>query len=484
MNKLAIVKIGLEVHCQLTDLKTKLFCSCPTDYRGKEANSYVCVICMGLPGSLPVLNGKAIENAILVALALNSKVSNKTLFFRKNYFYPDMPKNFQISQYDKAGGVPIATGGHISIPNKKIRIRRMQLEEDPARITYEGAIYASKSTLVDYNRAGIALLEIVTEPDMESPKEAKIFLQKLSSILEHLGVCDGHLEGSMRCDANISLEGGKRVEIKNISSFKEVERALNFEITRQKSLLSRGIRASMETRHWDEIRRVTVSLRVKEREEDYRYFPEPDLVPVVIGDDWIEKIRAKMPELPEAHKVRLMKQHGISSQNAEVLVGYKLLGDFFEKCVDKYDKPNVLSNWLVGDLLGYIHEKGIELAELKIGPENITRMLGLMDNGTISGKIAKEVLQEMIDTGKMPEEIIREKKLIRIHSRRLIEELTDKVFDKHKDAVEDALKDENAVNFLIGQIMKMTNGKADPALTNEVVRDKLVEHRKLIKRAR
>ena len=482
MKKLASVKIGLEVHCQLTNLKTKLFCSCPTDYRDKEANSYVCPVCLGLPGSLPVLNKKAVEDAILVASALNSKVSDNTLFFRKNYFYPDMSKNFQISQYDKAGGVPVATGGYISIPDKKIQISRMQIEEDPARITYEGTIYASKSTLVDYNRAGISLLEIVTEPDMNSPKEAKIFLQKLSSILEHLEVCDGHLEGSMRCDANISLEGGMRVEIKNISSFKEVERALNFEITRQKSLLRGGVRASMETRHWDEIRRVTVSLRVKEKEADYRYFPEPDLVPVVITGEWIEKIKAKMPELPEAHKTRLMKQYGISSQNAEVLVNYKLLSDFFEKCVDKYDKPNIVSNWLVGDLLGYLHEKGIMMADLRIGPENITRMLKLIDDGTISGKIAKEVLQEMMETGKMPDEIIREKELKKIHSRKLIEELADKVFGKHKDALEDALKDEKAVNFLIGQIMKMTNGKADPTLTNEVVADKLVVHRKLIRR--
>ncbi len=331
---------------------------------------------------------------------------------------------------------------------------------------------------MDYNRAGIALLEIVTEPDLESPKEAKIFLQKLSSVLEHLGVCDGHLEGSMRCDANISLEGGKRVEVKNISSFKEVERALSFEITRQKNLLSNGVRAQMETRHWDETRRVTISLRVKEREEDYRYFPEPDLVPVVISENWIEKIRDKMPELPDAHKERLMKQYGISPQNAEVMVNYKLLGDFFEKCVDIYDKPKEISNWLVGDLLGYLHEKGIEFTELRIGPENITRMIRLIDDGTISGKMAKEVLEIMIDTGKMPDDIIQEKEMIRIHSRKLIEGLADKVFDKYKNAVEDALKDEKALNFLIGKIMEMTDGKADPSLANKVVKGKLAKYQK------
>ncbi len=473
MNELTKVKIGLEVHCQLTNLKTKLFCSCSTDYRRRDPNSYICNICLGIPGTLPVLNKKAVEDAILVALSLNSKISEKMFFFRKNYFYPDMPKNFQISQYDKAGGVPIAYGGYISIPNKSIRISRMQLEEDPARITYEGAIYESKSTLVDFNRAGIALLEIVSEPDIQSPKEARLFLQKLSSILEHLDVCYSYLEGSMRCDANISLEGGKRVEIKNISSFKEVERALNFEITRQKSLLSKGTSARMETRHWDELRRVTISLRVKEEEEEYRYFPEPDLVPVLISGDWVEKIKVKMPELPDAHKDRLIKQYGISSQNAEVLVSYKILGDFFEKCAEIYNKPKIISNWLVGDLLGYINEMGMSLSELNISPSHIARMLTMIDDGEISGKIAKNILEEMIKTGKLPDIIVKEKGLIRIHSRETIEELANAVFERHNEAVEDALKDEKAMNFLVGQIMKLTNGRADPELTNEIVKEKL-----------
>ncbi len=482
MNKLSNIKIGLEVHSQLTNLNTKLFCSCPTDYRGKEANSYICSICMGIPGTLPVLNKKAVEDAILIALSLNSKISNKMYFFRKNYFYPDMPKNFQISQYDKAGGVTLAKGGYVSIPDKKVRIRRIQIEEDPARITYEGPIYKSKSTLVDYNRAGIALLEIVTEPDMESPKEARIFLQKLSSILEHLDVCHSYLEGSMRCDANISMEGGRRVEIKNISSFKEVERALNFEMTRQKNLLNKGISAKMETRHWDEMRRVTVSLRVKEEEEEYRYFPEPDLVPTIITKEWVETIKAKMPELPDAHKERLMKKFGLSPQNAEILVSYKLLGDFFEKCVEIYYKPEPISNWLVGDLLGYLHEKGIQLQEMKLSPSHITNMLNLVDDGVISGKIAKTVLEEMVISGKMPEIIIKEKGLIRIHSSELIEQLANKVFEDNKEAVNDALKDDKTMHYLIGQIMKLTKGRADPELTNRIVRDKLIERKKLLKK--
>ncbi|KON28348.1 glutamyl-tRNA amidotransferase [miscellaneous Crenarchaeota group archaeon SMTZ-80] len=476
------IKIGLEVHSQLTNLNSKLFCSCPTDYRGKEANSYICTICMGIPGTLPVLNKKAVEDAILIALSLNSKISDKMYFFRKNYFYPDMPKNFQISQYDKAGGITLATGGYVSIPNKKVRIRRIQIEEDPARINYEGTIYESKSSLVDYNRAGIALLEIVTEPDMESPKEARIFLQKLSSILEHLDVCHSYLEGSMRCDANISMEGGKRVEIKNISSFKEVERALNFEMTRQRNLLIKGISTKMETRHWDEIRRVTISLRVKEEEEEYRYFPEPDLVPTIITKEWVETIKDKMPELPDAHKERLIKKYELPPQNADVLVSYKFLGDFFEKCAELYYKPGTISNWLVGDLLGYLHEKGIQLQEMKISPLHISKMLKMVDNGIISGKIAKTVLEEMIIGGKMPEIIVKEKGLIRIHSDELIEQLANKVFKENKEAVNDALEDEKAMHFLIGQVMKLTKGRADPELTTKAVRDKLIGHKKLLEK--
>jgi aspartyl-tRNA(Asn)/glutamyl-tRNA(Gln) amidotransferase subunit B len=478
MKGMTEIKIGLEVHTQLTNLRTKLFCSCSTDYRGKDANSYVCPVCLGLPGTLPVLNEKAVRDAILVALALNSRISDKMFFFRKNYFYPDMPKNFQISQYDKAGGITLSTGGYVLLPEKKVRIRRIQIEEDPARISYEGTIYASKSALVDYNRAGIALLEIVTEPDMNSPKEARIFLQKLRSILEHLEVSSAELEGSMRCDANISLAGGKRVEIKNISSFKEVERALSFEISRQKNLLSRGASLAMETRHWDELRRVTITLRVKEEEQDYRYFPEPDLVPIAIEKELIEKTKSTMPELPDAHKDRLMKKYSISSQNAEVLVNNKILSDFFEECLESYDQPDIISNWLVGDLLGYIHEKSISLTELKIGPKHIVNMLELIDDGTISGKIAKEVLEEMIDTGKEPEIIIKEKGLIRIHSRATIEKLADEVFKKNSEAVKDALKEEKAMHFLIGKIMELTKGKADPKLTKEIVKDKITEQQK------
>jgi aspartyl-tRNA(Asn)/glutamyl-tRNA(Gln) amidotransferase subunit B len=468
------VKIGLEVHCQLTDLKSKLFCSCSADYRGSEPNTHICPVCMGLPGTLPVLNRKAVEDAIMIALALNMKVSSRTLFYRKNYFYPDMPKNFQISQYDRAGGVPIAKDGYVTLDGgRKIRISRLQLEEDPGKLVYEGTIETSRATLVDYNRAGVALAEIVTEPDITSPREARIFLQKLRSILEHLGVSSGELEGSMRCDANISIEGGTRVEVKNISSFKEVERALNFEMTRQRNLLRKGLRVGRETRHWDELRRVTVTLRVKEEEEDYRYFPEPDLVPILISEEDVERLRASMPELPDSRKRRLMEQYGISMQNAEVLTDNKALAEFFEACAADYGRPDLLSNWIVGDLLSYLYDMGLELRETKLTPGHMVGMLRLIDDGTISGKIGKEVLKEIIITGEAPENIVKARGLVRISDREYLERLTERVFEENPKAVSDALKDEKAIRFLVGQLMKLTDGKADPQLANILVTNRL-----------
>jgi aspartyl-tRNA(Asn)/glutamyl-tRNA(Gln) amidotransferase subunit B len=468
------VKIGLEVHCQLTNLKSKLFCSCSADYRQSPPNTHVCPVCMGTPGSLPVLNRKAVEDAILIALALNMQISSKTIFYRKNYFYPDMPKNFQISQYDRAGGIPIAKNGSQKLEGEKIvRISRLQIEEDPGKISYEGTIETSKSAFVDYNRAGIALVEIVTEPDMSSPREARIFLQKLRSIMEHLGVSSGELEGSMRCDANISIQGGTRVEVKNISSFKEVERALNFEITRQRNLLRTGHRIGQETRHWDEARRVTISLRVKEEEEDYRYFPEADLVPVSISEEEIERRKISMPELPEGHMNRLITQYGISKQNAMTLTDNKALAEFFEEGAANYSHPDLLGNWIVGDLLSYLYEMDIELKDAKLKPGDLVRMLELIDDGTISGKIGKELLKEMLITGKSPDDIINQKEMRRISDREYLNKLTDEIFTSNPQAVKDAINDPKAVRYLVGQLMKKTGGKADPQLANSLVNEKL-----------
>jgi len=470
-------RIGLEVHVQLTALKTKLFCGCSADYRGKPPNTLVCPVCLGLPGALPVLNRKALEYAVMAALALNCKVSRRMMFFRKNYFYIDLPKNFQISQYDRAGGVPLATDGflHIDVDGrrKKVRIRRVHLEEDPGRLVHLGPIGESPYTLVDYNRAGVALLEIVTEPDLESPKEARIFLRKLRSILEHLGIFDGSLEGAMRCDANISIAGGARVEIKNISSFKEVERALAFEIMRQRDLLEKGLTVRRETRHWDEVRRITISLRTKEEEQDYRYFPEPDLVPVVITEEFIQAIKDRMPELPEERVQRFMREYGLPRYDAEVLVSDKALADFFEQCVALYHKPKVISNWMMSDLLRSLYEHNLELSEAKITPEHLVEMIRLIDEGVISGKIGKRILPKMVLTGKRPGEIVKEEGLVKITSRKLLEELVDQVFRENPKAVRDALQNEKAIHYLIGQLMRKTRGKADPQLTNQIIREKL-----------
>jgi len=469
--------IGLETHCQLTSLKSKLFCGCSANYRGRSPNTLVCPVCLGLPGSLPVLNRRAVELAVMVALALKSKIPERSLFFRKNYYYPDMPKNFQISQYDKSGGVPIAVGGSMSFrvdgEERTVEILRVQLEEDPARLLYPGSIDTSPYTLVDYNRAGVALLEIVTKPVLRSPREARLFLQRLRSTLEHLGVSDGGLEGAMRCDANISLAGGKRVEVKNISSFKEVERALEFEITRQRSLLARGKGVAMETRHWDEVKRVTVSLRVKEEEHDYRYFPEPDLVPVVIPRKYVDEVGAAMPELPDARRDRFIDEYGLPLYDAEVLTSEKALADFFEECVRLGGDAKKVSNWMMTDFLRWLREEDLDVADSRVTTQNLVEMIRLVEDGTISGKIGKSVLREMMKTGKSPREIIEAEGLLRIDSEEEISRLVDRVIEEKPKAVQDALTDEKAVNFLIGQLMRLSRGRTDPTLANKVMREKL-----------
>ncbi len=478
------VKIGLEVHVQLTALKTKLFCSCPSDYRGKPPNTHVCPVCLGLPGALPVVNKKAIDYAIMVALALNSKINEKIIFFRKHYFYPDLPKNFQITQYDKAGGAPIALGGFLKInvngKEKIIRIRRINIEEDPGKLVYPtGSIITSPYTLVDYNRSGIALLEIVTEPDMTTPAEARAFLNKLRSILEHLGVCNCELEGSMRADANISVAGGSRVEIKNIGSPKDVEKALAYEIVRQKQAISKGVTVKSETRHWDDLRKVTVPLRVKEEEQDYRYFPEADIPPIVVTRDYIEKIRKSMPELPDVRAKRFVKEYGLTEYEAQVLVMSKWLADFFEEALKYYSgKPRKLANILINDFLRWIHEKELEPSSIKAKPQHIAELLKLLDEKVISIKILKNILPEIIVQGKSPRKIILERDLVRISDRETIKKIVLEVFMEHKKSVHDALVNEKAVHYLIGQVMRKTRGKADPELTHEMVLEMLEKVRK------
>ncbi|MHA1264448.1 MAG: Asp-tRNA(Asn)/Glu-tRNA(Gln) amidotransferase subunit GatB [Candidatus Helarchaeota archaeon] len=476
------VIIGLEIHVQLTALKTKLFCGCSTDYRGKPPNIYLCPVCLGLPGSLPVLNRKAVEFAIMVGLALNCQIPPRSLFHRKNYYYPDMPKNFQISQYNKAGGVPIGLGGHVTFEidniQRKIRLTRIQLEEDPGRLTYLGSIMTSPYTLVDYNRAGITLLEIVTEPDLRSPKEARLFLQKLRSIIEHLGVSDCGLEGAMRCDANISLEGGRRVEIKNISSFKAVQQALDREIIRQRRMRADGLEVKMETRHWDENTGRTVALRTKEEEHDYRYFPEPDLVPIVISSDWIAELKSKMPELPDARRARFIEQYQIPPYDAGVLTSSKSLADFFEACIKLYNDPKDISNWIMSDLLRHLNERNIEINESTITPKQFAALLNYIATGKISRRSAKKVLMDMIAEGKPPEQIIEEDGHQRLGDEAELKRIINQVLKMNPKAVQDAIKEDKAINYLIGQVMKATKGTADYTITNKLIRNQIMALRK------
>ncbi|MEN3054640.1 MAG: Asp-tRNA(Asn)/Glu-tRNA(Gln) amidotransferase subunit GatB, partial [Candidatus Methanosuratincola petrocarbonis] len=450
------VVIGIEVHCQLNRLRTKLFCGCSTDYRGKEPNTNVCEVCLGHPGSLPRPNAKAVELAVMVGLALNSRISERTSFYRKNYYYVDMGKNFQISMYETKGSKTICEGGFIDInvgsSRKRVRITRIQLEEDPAKLVHIGPIDLSPYTLVDYNRAGMALLEIVTEPDMSSPREARLFLQKLRSIMEHIGAFDGGMEGAMRCDANISIKGGTRVEIKNISSFKEVERALNFEISRQRSLLEKGERVRRETRHWDEVRKVTISLREKEEEHDYRYFPEPDIPPITISSEFIEKVKGKMPELPDARAERFVREYGLPQYDAQVLTAEKRLADFFEEAARLFGEPKTVSNWIMSDLLGVLHEKGLGIEDARISPASFAGMLKMIRDGTISGKIGKIILPMLVTSGKSAEEVVRENGMTRIADREAIEKVVEEVFSENPKAVSDALSDEKAAHFLVGQV--------------------------------
>jgi len=472
------VKIGLEIHVQLTELKTKLFCSCPSNYRGKTPNSVVCPVCLGLPGALPVVNDRAIDFAVMIALALKSKINREIVFYRKHYFYPDMSKNFQITQFEGGGGAPIAVGGELLFDwegsSYRVRIRRISLEEDPAKLTYPtGSIITSPYTLVDYNRSGIALAEIVTEPDIRSPRMARVFLAKLRSIIEHLGVADLSLEGSMRVDANVSIKGHPRIEVKNIGSIKEVERALAYEIVRQKEALKKGLHVKMETRHWDSTRGVTVPLRVKEEEQDYRYFPEPDLPPVIITDDRITRLKTLMPELPEERAKRFVREYGVPDTEAIVIVSSKPLADFFEEAVKYYRNPKRIANMLVNDVLRWLNERDIEIEESKMKPQHLAELLELVDEKTISIKIAKRILPKVIMEGISPREIVRREKVTVLSEEDYIAEIVEEVFKQNPKAVSDALREEKAIHFLVGQVMRVTRGRADPNLTIEIIKKRL-----------
>ncbi len=473
--------IGLEIHVQLTKLKTKLFCATSADYRGGKPNTHVCPVCLGLPGTLPVVNRKAIEYAIAVAKALNCEISDKIMFVRKHYFYPDLPKNYQISQYIGPGFESIAKNGYVKISvdgkSKIVRIRRINVEEDPGRIVYIGSIEKSPYSLIDYNRSGVALLEIVTEPDIESPKEARAFLEKLMAILEYLGVTDPGLEGAFRVDANISFEGFGRVEVKNIGSIKDVEKALNYEIIRQKRIILQGGKIERETRHWDADKGITISLRSKEFEEDYRYFPDPDLPPLKISKEFIEKIISSLPELPDERIRRFLKQYGLDEYRATVLVLNKWLADFFEEAAKIYGNYKKLADLLITDFLRWINEYNIDYRKLKVKPEHVVKILKLWDDGVLSVKMVKEILPHVVRDGIDVEEYIKVHGYIRIVDKNYIQEVVAEVFDENPKAVQDAIENPKAINYLIGLVMKKTGGKADPQITREIVLEMLNKKR-------
>jgi aspartyl-tRNA(Asn)/glutamyl-tRNA(Gln) amidotransferase subunit B len=474
------VVIGLEVH---TELKTnsKIFCSCTTEFGGAQ-NTHVCPVCLGLPGVLPVLNKQVVGFAVKIGLALNCAIARFSKFDRKNYYYPDLPKNYQVSQYD----LPIAEHGHLDISvnneTKRIGITRVHMEEDAGKLVHSGAtISQSDYSLVDYNRTGVPLAEIVSEPDLRSSEEARAYLEKLKAILEYTEVSDCKMEeGSLRCDANISLrpwgtkELGTKTELKNMNSFKALQRAIEYEIARQADVLDEGGRIIQETRTWDDNKGISLSLRSKEQAHDYRYFPEPDLVPLVIDEEWVNSVRAGLPELPDTRQKRYVEQLGLSEYDAMVITGSKSIADFFEACLENYQDAKVVSNWVMGEMSRLLNVHNLEITECNIRPQNLAKMLQLLEQGTISSKIAKTVFEEMFATGKEAETIVQEKGLVQISDEGAIKAIVDKVVEANPQSVEDfkAGKD-RAIGFLVGQVMKETKGKANPGLVNKLLLEKL-----------
>jgi aspartyl-tRNA(Asn)/glutamyl-tRNA(Gln) amidotransferase subunit B len=481
-------KIGLEIHCQLTGAKSKLFCRCSSDYRGKAPNTNICPICAGLPGTLPLLNQKTVEFAAMISFALGCKFPDEIAFYRKNYFYPDLPKNFQLTQYNAYNITSIGVNGKLEYCNSKdARIRRVQLEEDPGRLVYaSGSMDTSVYTLIDYNRAGVPLVEIVTEPDFTDPKEVHMFLDKITSIIEHLDVCDTKLEGSVRCDANVSVNWGNKVEIKNISSFADVEKALRYEITRQRTMASREIQVRSETRHWDDARKVTKESRTKEEEQDYRYFPEPDIPMVVLGSEFVSFIKQSMPELPDKRKERFISDYDLSTHIAQVLIGNKELADFFESALEVYLSPKEIANWIVTDLMSFIDERQKKeeeeekeyslLAGLKVEPEHIADLARLVDQDTINRAMAKQILGQTVRTGEMPSALAKKMQANRIDDVSVLAQAVQSVFEMEQAAVQDARSNTNVANFLLGKVMKITKGKADPKIVLEMIQKKLKEN--------
>ncbi|MDQ0495060.1 Asp-tRNA(Asn)/Glu-tRNA(Gln) amidotransferase subunit GatB [Paenibacillus brasilensis] len=468
--------IGLEVHVEL-HTKSKIFCGCSTSF-GAPPNSHTCPVCLGHPGVLPVLNRQAVDYAMKAAMALNCTIADVSKFDRKNYFYPDSPKAYQISQYDQ----PIGENGWIDIEvngeTKRIGITRLHLEEDAGKLTHVDGGYAS---LVDFNRVGTPLVEIVSEPEISSPEEAKAYLEKIRAIMQYCDVSDVKMEeGSLRCDANISLrprgqkELGTKAELKNMNSFRGVQRGLEYEQFRQEQTLEEGGTIVQETRRWDEAQGKTLSMRGKEQAHDYRYFPDPDLVTLHIDEEWKERIRASIPELPDQRKARYTSEYGLPEYDAQVITSSKPLADLFEDSLQHTKDAKAVSNWIMGDLLGYLNSAGVELSQVKLTGRGLGEMIGLLEKGTINSKIAKTVFKEMLESDKLPQQIVEEKGLVQISDEGAVLTIVEQVVAANPQSVEDyKAGKQKAIGFLVGQVMKESKGKANPGLANKLLTEVL-----------
>ena len=471
--------IGLEVHAQLLT-RTKIFCNCSTAF-GAPPNTHTCPVCLGMPGVLPVLNRKVVDYTLRMALATHCTIASESRFARKNYFYPDLPKGYQISQYE----LPIAEHGHVFIEvnggkKRRIGITRIHMEEDAGKLIHDP--YRPVSA-VDFNRTGVPLIEIVSEPDMRTAEEAGAYLRQLRAILRYLEICDGNMEeGSFRCDANISVRPagsdtfGTRTELKNMNSFKHVENALTYEIERQRACLEDGRDVVQETRLWDAAKGVTSPMRGKEEAHDYRYFPDPDLVPLVIDNRWVEEIRASLPELPDAKKARFISDYDLPPYDAGILTSSRALADYFEACVMHFPDPKTVSNWVMGNVLAALKAKNKTIEEAPASAKHLAELLRLIDSGIISGKIAKTVFEEMVEKGNAPEAIVREKGLVQVADPDAIAKVVEEVLGDHAKEVSDYKAGKTKLfGFFVGQVMKATRGKANPKMVNEILK-KMIDH--------
>jgi len=471
--------IGLEVHAQLLT-KSKIFCGCSTAF-GEEPNTLTCPICTGQPGSLPVVNRKAVEFAVKLGLATSCRIAPYSLFARKNYFYPDLPKGYQISMYE----FPLALDGFVEIINqgqkKRIQIIRIHLEEDAGKLKHGETPETASFSFVDFNRTGVPLVEIVSGPDIRSPQEAGDYLRKLRAILQYLEISTGNMEeGSFRCDANVSVrpkgqkEFGTRTELKNMNSFRHVEKALEYEIKRQIAVINEGEQVIQETRLWDTSQGITISMRGKEEAHDYRYFPDPDLVPIRIDGLWIEEIRRSLPELPDEKKERFVREYGIPEYDAEILISTKAMASYYEESVRLFPEPKTVSNWMMGDLLRELKRDEKEIDQSLLTPLHLAEMLSMIKEGAISGKIAKDVFEEMYRSGERPGKIVKDKGWVQILDEAEITNAIERVIKANPKQVEDYQQGKEKVfGFFVGEVMKLTKGKANPKLVNELLRKKL-----------